>query len=66
MNRIVEAICTKDTPVINLPKLPEIDALDGMFMFMKQRLQELSVEKQNILLLKFMQDIIKELQNERE
>ncbi|XP_077265229.1 uncharacterized protein LOC143899100 [Temnothorax americanus] len=66
INRIAEAFCNKDNnSVINLPKLPEIDALDGMFIYIKQRLLKLSQEKQNMLLMKFQQDIAKEEQNQR-
>lgn len=66
MNRIVDVLCTKETPVINLPKLSEINALDGMFLYIKEKLQKLTSEKQDQLLLKFLQDIIKEEQNEHE
>lgn len=63
MNRIADALCTKEMPAINLPKLPEIDALDACFLYIKQELLKLSPEKQNRLLLKFLQDITKEEQN---
>lgn len=66
MNRIADALCTKEMPVINLPKLPEIGVLDGMFLYIKQRLQKLNSEKQDRLLLKFLHDITKEEQNGRE
>ncbi|XP_071651723.1 uncharacterized protein [Temnothorax longispinosus] len=66
MSRIAEAICKKDMPAINLPKPPEIDALDGMFLYIKQILLTFNKDKQNMLLLKFLQDVTKEKQNERE
>lgn len=59
---MVDALCTKETPVINLPKLPEISPLDGMFLYIKQRLQTLNSETQDRLLLKFLQDITMEEQ----
>lgn len=37
-----------------------MDALDGMFLYIKQRLLKLSSEKQNMLLYKFLGDISKE------
>lgn len=66
MNCIADALCSKEMPVINLPKLPEIDALDGMFLYIKQKLLKLGPEKQNAFLLKFLQDITKEEQNAHE
>lgn len=66
MSRIADALCTKEVPVINLPKLPEIGALNGMFLYIKQRLQKLNSEQQDRLLLKFLQDISQEEVNERE
>lgn len=63
MNRIADALCNKEMPVMNIPKLPEMDTLDGMFLYIKQRLLKLSSEKQNMLLLKFLGDISKEEQN---
>lgn len=62
MHRIADALCAKETPVINLPKLPDIDALDGMFMYVKQRLLKLSPENRNKLVIKFLQDITEEEQ----
>lgn len=66
MNRIVDVLCAKEMPVINLPKLSAVGVLDGMFLYIKQRLQRINSEKQDRLLLKFLQDITKEVQNERE
>lgn len=66
MNRIAEAFCNKEMPAINLPKPPEIDALDGMFIYIKQRLLKLNKNTQNTLLLKFLQDIANEEQHEGE
>jgi len=60
MNCIADAFCSREMPVINMPKLPEMDALDGMFLYIKQRLLKLSSEKQNMLLYKFLGDISKE------
>lgn len=60
MNRIAEALCAKEVPVINLPKVPEIDAMDGVFIFIKEKLLKLSPQKQNALVLQFLQDIIRE------
>lgn len=44
MNRIADALCDKEMPVINLPKVPEIDPLDGMFLYIKHRLLKLSLK----------------------
>jgi len=66
MNRIAEAFCNKEMPAINLLKPPEIDALDGMFIYIKQRLLKLNKNTQNTLLLKFLQDIANEEQHEGE
>lgn len=66
MNRIAEAFCNKEMPVINLPKPPEMDALDGMFIYIKQKLLKLNKKTQDTLLLTFLQDITKEEQYEGE
>jgi len=47
MSRIADALCTKEVSVINLPKLPEIGALNGMFLYIEQRLQKLNSEQQD-------------------
>jgi len=60
INRLADALCKKETPVINVPKLPEVSALDGMLLYIKERLQKLSSQKQDKLLLKFLHDIAKE------
>ena len=66
MIRIADALCKKDMPVINLPKPPEFAALDGMFLYMKEKLQKLNSKKQDKLIFKFLQDIMKEEQNDYE
>jgi len=60
INCLADALCKKETPVINVPKLTEVSALDGMLLYIKEKLQKLSSQKQDKLLLKFLHDIAKE------
>lgn len=64
MHRI-DAFCKKEMSVINLSKLLKI-VLNGIFLYIKEKLQKFSSEIQDKFLLNFLQDNMKEEQNEWE